>query len=452
MLEINKTKKYSSTLIAIDENNKLNKTHKKNDATFILDKSIYWVYNYNTDSADFGYAFLTFASNQKESINIDINSFLLLITDENKKQAIVNAILSAAAFASDKYSLKTINKNKTVSHNLIVDVKKYGKYLNEAKILAEVESFAKTLITMPGNYLSADDLERIYKNKFSKLKNIKFSVLHKPELLRKKMGLITAVGQSSQKNNEPRIITVSYNTNPSKKKIALVGKGIMFDTGGLNLKPGEFMLNMHNDMAGAAIVLATIYALAKLNVKANIVGVAAISSNEIGPYAYRVNDVLTSYDGRTVEILNTDAEGRLALADGISYAKKDLQAKTIMTVATLTGAISVALGELYTGIWASDESQWKELQSAANNASELIWRMPLHHVYQDAIVKNTQVADIANMSPGRIASSNTAAEFLHFFANNVNFIHADIAATTEFKKQPIAALIKTMFYFIKDKH
>jgi leucyl aminopeptidase len=205
-------------------------------------------------------------------------------------------------------------------------------------------------MNMPGNLLHADQFEKECRRKFQGLQHVKFSVLHKSDLIRKKMGLILAVGQASPKYNEPRIIVVEYRNDHSKKSLALVGKGLMFDTGGLNLKPGESMATMHIDMAGAAITLSTIYVLAKLKVKANVVGLATVASNEIGPHAYRINDVITSYSGHSVEILNTDAEGRLALADGITYAKNDLKANTIMTVATLTGAISIALGELYTGI------------------------------------------------------------------------------------------------------
>jgi leucyl aminopeptidase len=288
--------------------------------------------------------------NQKNSINVDINSFLSFFTKPEDKQAVLNAIFSADAFTTEKYSLKTINKTPTHQHNFIVDLTKYGKFVKVAQVSAEAESFAKKLMDMPGNYLTADNFEKIIKSKFQGMPKIKLSVLHNDQLLKKKMGLITAVGQVSPKENKPRIIVVEYNNAPKKNKLALVGKGLTFDTGGLNLKPGEFMTGMHMDMSGAAITLANIYALAKLKIETNVVGVATITSNDIGPHAYRVNDVLTSYDGRTVEILNTDAEGRLALADGITYAKRDLKANTIVTVATLTGAILVALGDLYTGI------------------------------------------------------------------------------------------------------
>jgi leucyl aminopeptidase len=207
------------------------------------------------------------------------------------------------------------------------------------------------LIIQPGNYLNANNYEKIIKEKFAPLKSkVKISVLGTKQLRTKKMGLILAVGQGSNSENSPRIICVEYVSDNSKPKTALVGKGIMFDTGGLNIKPGEHMRNMNGDMSGSAIVIGAVYAMAKLNVKANVVALCAITANDIGPNAYRVNDILTSYDGRTIEITNTDAEGRLALADAVAYASRDLKAKTIMTIATLTGAIVVALGSTYTAI------------------------------------------------------------------------------------------------------
>jgi leucyl aminopeptidase len=164
------------------------------------------------------------------------------------------------------------------------------------------------------------------------------------------MGLILGVGQSAESYNAPRIICVEYVSDKHQPLTALIGKGIMFDTGGINLKPAGALTGMHMDMSGAAVVMGSLYAMVKSGIKTNTVGICAITSNEIDANAYRVNDVLTAYDGKTIEITNTDAEGRLALADAVAYANKDLKAKTIVTVATLTGAIVVALANTFTGI------------------------------------------------------------------------------------------------------
>jgi leucyl aminopeptidase len=349
MAVLNQNKKYPNTLVAINVNDRLNVDHKILGEHFSKDNHIYWLVDNTIVLPNFAYDLIAFFKEQKEPINVNIDSFLEQLKPDYAS-SIINAFFSADAFATSSYSLKTKNNQKSIKHNFIINQKKYVEEIKVAQVLADSETFARTLMMMPGNLLHADQFEKICRNKFQSLKNVKLSVLHKSDLVKKKMGLILAVGQSSPKYNDPRIIVVEYRNDNSKKRLALIGKGLMFDTGGLNLKPGEAMTTMHIDMAGAALTLSTIYALAKLNVKTNVVGLATIASNEIGPHAYRVNDVITSYSGDTVEILNTDAEGRLALADGITYAKKDLQADTVMTLATLTGAITIALGEVFTGI------------------------------------------------------------------------------------------------------
>jgi leucyl aminopeptidase len=349
MVLLNAIKKYSATLVAINPQNKLNSKHKLSGEYFTNDKYIYWLVDDTLKINNLAHDLSIFFYEQKQAINVDINSFLKLIKP-NLASSLINAFFSANAFATERYSLKTDPVKNVIKHNFIIDQQKFANEIKVAQVLAESESFARTLISMPSNLLHADQFEKMFRHKFQGLKNVKFSVLDKQDLIKKKMGLILAVGQASTQYNEPRIIVAKYCTDHNKKLLALVGKGLMFDTGGLNLKPGEAMNTMNADMAGSAIALSTIYALAKLNIKANVVGLATITSNEIGPHAYRVNDVFTSYSGKTVEILNTDAEGRLALADGITYAKRDLKANTIITIATLTGAITVALGNLFTGI------------------------------------------------------------------------------------------------------
>jgi leucyl aminopeptidase len=297
---------------------------------------------------DFAYSLLGFFRELKQPISINIDSFIKLLKI-NDVTSIINAFFSADAFATNNFSLKT-KPQKPLQHNFIINQKLHKDAIKVAQVLAESETFARTLIATPSNLLNANHLEEICRSKFRKLNNVNISVLHKNDLVRKKMGLILAVGQASPKHNEPRIVVIQYHGDPKKERLAFVGKGLMFDTGGLNLKPSDAMNMMHMDMAGAAITIGTIYALAKLNVKTNVVGVLAITSNEIGPHAYRVNDVVKAYSGSTVEIVNTDAEGRLALADAITYAKKDLKANTVMTVATLTGAIVIALGNVMSGI------------------------------------------------------------------------------------------------------
>jgi leucyl aminopeptidase len=298
---------------------------------------------------DFAYDLLNFMSTQKQPININIDSFIKLVSSE-QIESMINAFFSTDAFASNKYSLKTKQQSKPIQHNFLINQKQWSNQIKVAQVLAESETFARTLMATPGNLMHADQFEQEILHKFKNLKNVKISVLHKSDLIKKQMNLLLAVGQASPKCNEPRLIVAEYKSKPNKKKIALIGKGIMFDTGGLNIKPGDHMTAMHLDMTGAAVALSTIYALAKLNVPANLTTLAIATSNDVAPGAYRANDVFKSYSGHTVEILNTDAEGRVALADAIAYAVKDLKADTIATIATLTGAVTVALGNLFTGI------------------------------------------------------------------------------------------------------
>jgi leucyl aminopeptidase len=263
---------------------------------------------------------------------------------------VITAFFSSHELFNNKTTYKTKHAKQSTD-NFIIDQKKYKSFIETAKVLVETETFVKDLISQPANYLSANEYESIIKAKFAPLKSkVKVTVLNTKQLKQKKMGLILAVGQNSNLANTPRIICVEYISNPKKPKLALVGKGIMFDTGGLNIKPGNYMLNMHADMSGSAVVMGSVYAMAKLGIKTNVVGICAIASSEIGPDSYRVNDILTSYDGKTIEVTNTDAEGRLVLADAIAYANKDLKAQTIITIATLTGSIVAALGNTYTGI------------------------------------------------------------------------------------------------------
>jgi leucyl aminopeptidase len=208
------------------------------------------------------------------------------------------------------------------------------------------------LMQMPGNMLTTSKFIALIKQKMVGLKNLSIDILDQKILMQKQMGLILAVGQASTAQNTPCIMHLHYQKNKktNNKLLTLIGKGLVFDTGGLNLKPSPFMARMNADMSAAAIVAATIYAAAKLEIVANVSGLLPLASNEIGPNAYRVNDVLKSYDGYTIEITNTDAEGRLVLADAISYARKDLHADTIFTIATLTGGVLVAFGDVYTPI------------------------------------------------------------------------------------------------------
>jgi leucyl aminopeptidase len=253
-------------------------------------------------------------------------------------------------------------------------------------------------------------------------KGVKVTVIDRARLEKEGMGLLIAVGQGAR--YEPCMVMAEYKGAPkSKEHILLVGKGVTFDTGGLSLKPTDNMLTMKCDMAGAATVLATVKMAASLGLKVNVTALAPIAENAIGSRAYKLGDCLRSLNGKSVEILNTDAEGRLILADAIAYGVKHLHPTSIVDIGTLTGAIVVALGEEISGVYADSEKIWKDLERAGRSTGENIWRMPLHD-YKESL--HSDIADITNMG-GREAGSIKCALFIQEFAGGIPWAHIDMA-------------------------
>lgn len=255
--------------------------------------------------------------------------------------------------------------------------------------------------------------------------HLKATILGKKELTKAGMHLLLAVAQGAAR--DPALICLEYRGNPaSKKQTALVGKGITYDTGGLNLKPTGSMETMKCDMSGAAAVLGTLRAAAALKLPVNIIGVVASAENAIGPASYKPGDVYSSYSGKTVEITNTDAEGRLVLADAISYVQDHFKPTQIIDLATLTGGIVIALGEEASGLFATDDRLANMLEKAGEKTFERVWRFPLYPEYKEAL--KSPIADLKN-SADRKASSITGATFIQAFVKKVPWAHLDIAGT-----------------------
>ncbi|MBT2230940.1 leucyl aminopeptidase [Nonomuraea sp. NEAU-A123] len=239
-------------------------------------------------------------------------------------------------------------------------------------------------------------------------------------------GGIVAVGQGSA--NPPRLIQLSYTpAEPSDRHVVLVGKGITFDSGGLSLKPNENMKTQKTDMAGGAVVIAVISALARLGAPMRVTGLIASAENMPSGTAQRPSDVIKHYGGRTVEVLNTDAEGRLVLADALAYADAELDPDAVVDIATLTGAITVALGRGYGAVYATDDDLARRLVDAGQVSDDRLWRMPLIDDYAPAL--DSPIADLANVESGSTygAGSITAALFLREFAGKRPWAHLDIA-------------------------
>lgn len=283
-------------------------------------------------------------------INIDVNSFLEAVP--NHKESIVNSFFVADAIVNDCYSLKS--KKTKIVNNFQIDLKKYDDLVKRATVLAAQEKFANDHINTPANILGTSEFAADIVDLFKKNK-IETSVISYPELKKQGFGLILGVGAGSTKN-KPAVVIGKYCSDPKKPLVAVIGKGLVYDTGGLSLKPSAFMAHMHTDMTGAASVAGLIVALAQQKIAANVVVFCPLASNDIGPDSLRVSDVITSYSKKTVEITNTDAEGRLVMADCISYAKEKYKPSVIITVATLTGSIIAAVGHAYTGVFSSKEA------------------------------------------------------------------------------------------------
>ncbi len=250
-------------------------------------------------------------------------------------------------------------------------------------------------------------------------------VWDEPALRSGRFGGILAVGQGSV--SPPRLVELSYRPEGATRHVVLVGKGITYDTGGLSLKPTDNMKFMKTDMAGGAVVVAVMGALASLGAQVRVTGLIAAAENSFSGTAQRPSDVITQYGGRTVEVLNTDAEGRLVMADALAYADAELDPDVMVDIATLTGAISVALGKDLGAVFASDDGLAAELTEAGESSGERLWRMPLVEDYVPAL--ESSVADLANIENGSTygAGSITAALFLREFTGGRPWAHLDIA-------------------------
>ena len=291
------------------------------------------------------------------------------------------------------------------------------------KAIEEGTFFTRDLVSEPGNVLHPDE----YAKRLSLLKKngLKVSVLDEKKLKKLKMFSLLGVGMGSVRGSY--LVTIEWKgAKNNSKPLAFVGKGVTFDTGGYSLKPARFMEDMTYDMAGSAAVVGLMKTLALRKAKINAVGVVGLVENMVSGVAQRPGDIVKSYSGKTIEVLNTDAEGRLVLADALTYTEKKFQPKFIVDLATLTGAIIVSLGSEYAGLFSNDDKLSKNLIKAGQKVNEKLWRMPLHKNYDKLI--NSKNADMQNINYVGGAGSTTAAQFLQrFILNETPWAHLDIA-------------------------
>ncbi|WP_322900616.1 leucyl aminopeptidase family protein [Mycoplasmopsis felis] len=421
----------------VEKTNKVTEYFDKNEAVVFLGEEK----NYNYDTV-FNFA-KTLFTNQVRDLQIDLDSFV-------KGQVCIPCVTKAFTHAynyvnADIYSAKTSPKPERYQISLLSKepTQRYEGALKEANVLSDAVNYARNLQILPPNICNSEYLAETVLKDLSEYKNLKISVLTKKEIQELGMGLLLSVNRGSM--YEPRVVVIEYNGNPeSSEKTVYVGKGITFDSGGYSLKPSRSLIGMKFDMSGSVFVASAMKAIAQLQPKTNVSAIMCITDNRVNGDASLPDSVWKSMNGKTVEINNTDAEGRLVMADGITYAVRNLKATRIVDVATLTGAILVALGSAYTGVWSTTEKGWEELSKAANEQHELVWRMPLDDAFGKEI-KNSVIADLKNTDlSGAGGGSSSAAMFLKEFTEGVEYIHLDVAGTAEQGGRPTGVMVKTL--------
>ena len=301
--------------------------------------------------------------------------------------------------------------------------KKISQIIKTAEITADGAIFTKSIANLPPNECTPTTLANFAKT-ISKNGKMKCNIISKLELEKKGFGGITAVGKGSK--NEPKLIVLEHNQGPKNEKpIVLVGKAVTFDTGGISLKPGANMDEMKFDKCGGCTVLGIMKAVSELKLPMNVVGIIPSVENMPGGEAYRPGDIIKLFNGKTAEILNTDAEGRLILADALAYGEKQYSPKAIIDFATLTGACIIALGTNVAAIVSNDEKLTKKINDSSKKTTEAVWELPLNQDYMDMV--KSEVADIKNIGIGKAAGTITAAAFLRNAINNTPWLHVDIA-------------------------
>ena len=361
-----------------------------------------------------------------KQINHGKNSEYYINTDtiNSKQKNLIGYFLHGLKLKSYQFlKYKTKKETRVISLNVIGKNIPSSKDQLRFKSLEEGTFYARDLVSEPGNILHPDE----YANRINSLKKIGLTVNILNETKLKKLGMNTLLGVGQGSIRGSYLVTIEWNgLKNNSKPLAFVGKGVCFDTGGISLKPAKFMEDMTYDMAGSAVVVGLMKSLALRKAKINAVGVVGLVENMPGGNAQRPGDIVKSYSGKTVEILNTDAEGRLVLADALTYTEEKFKPKFIVDLATLTGAIIVSLGSEYAGLFSNDDKLSKQLIGAGEEVEEKVWRMPLNKNYDKLI--DSKNADMQNINYVGGAGSTTAAQFLQrFILNNTPWAHLDIA-------------------------
>ncbi len=373
----------------------------------------------NSDVENLGASFYSQFKDAKIK-DFNLNSETLLSQNKNFAGSFAHGI-KLKSYKFDKYISKKSNKNISI----IITGKNQPSNKDQIKFRA-IENgtfYTRDLVSEPGNILHPDE----YAKRLNSLRKYGLKVTVYDEKKLKKLGMNTLLGVGQGSIRGSYLVTMEWNGLGKKSKpLAFVGKGVCFDTGGISLKPAKFMEDMTYDMAGSAVVVGLMKSLALRKAKINAVGVVGLVENMPGGNAQRPGDIVKSYSGKTVEILNTDAEGRLVLADALTYTEEKFKPKLIVDLATLTGAIIVSLGSEYAGLFSNDDNLSKQLINAGEKVEEKVWRMPLNKNFDKLI--DSKNADMQNINYVGGAGSTTAAQFLQrFILKKTPWAHLDIA-------------------------
>ena len=363
------------------------------------------------------YSYINYGNKGEFTINAD--------SIKSKIEDFLGYFLHGLKLKSYKFNIYKSKKEKKLFQVNVIGKKNKLKLKNELKFKAlEKGSFyARDLVSEPGNILHPDE----YAKRLSSLKKygLKINIYDNKKLKKLGMNALLGVGQGSIRGSY--LVTMEWNgAKNNSNPLAFVGKGVCFDTGGYSLKPAKFMEDMTYDMAGSATVVGLMINLAMRKAKINVVGVVGIVENMVSGNAQRPGDIVKSYSGKTIEILNTDAEGRLVLADALTFTEKKFKPKFMVDLATLTGAIIVSLGSEYAGLFSNNDELSKQLLEVGEKVDEKLWRMPLHKNFDKLI--DSKNADMQNINYVGGAGSTTAAQFLQrFILNKTPWAHLDIA-------------------------
>jgi leucyl aminopeptidase len=375
------------------------------------------------DAVKIGEAFRKLCFDTKKYWKNSIQVYVEKLSDDDIKKAVIGLEMA-------DYEIGQFKSKKEEQHKLTLSfasTKAISKAIEEGKATGETINKVKALVDAPSNHKTPDFLGR-WAMDAAKQGEFKCTVLDKDQLIKQGFGAVLAVGQGSA--NPPVVIVMEYKAKPrAKMDIGLVGKGITFDTGGLSIKSSANLHYMKSDMGGAAVVLGVMELVAKLKLNVNIVGVVASAENAVDGNSYRPGDFINSYSGKTIEIIDTDAEGRLVLADGLSYIIKQFQPEYLIDLATLTGSVVQTLGYSAAGMFTNNSEMAKTMSTIGFESNERVWQLPLFADFETEL--HSDIADLRNFSGKPIAGAITAAKFLEAFTESHDkWMHLDIAGVS----------------------